>query len=140
VTKDGIGCGGYDCVSYFHPSGPKAGLSNIRAIHKDTKYLFSNEDNREEFRANPTRFLPRFGGFCAKAVSEEDIFYVDPTNYIIDSSNNLLLFYKDQDVDTREIWRGDKPEVRMGKALIFWRKCKEGAVLKQEGGAIQPDA
>lgn len=75
----GIALDGFDPVSFFDGGEPLNGAPTIRAEHAGATYLFANERNRERFLAEPDRFAPQYGGFCAFGVSINILLPVDIT-------------------------------------------------------------
>lgn len=65
ATTTGLAMRGYDPVSYFTAGEPQSGKVNITAIYNGATYRFTNEANRDTFKANPAKYAPQFGGFCA---------------------------------------------------------------------------
>ena len=72
------GVSGYDVVSYQTGEKPLRGNGNHIATHEGVTYLFINEDNREAFEQNPSKYVPAYGGFCAFGVSVGKKFVGDP--------------------------------------------------------------
>jgi YHS domain-containing protein len=68
-TERGAAVGGYDLTTYFAGT-PVRGNAQFAASHNGVTYHFANAQNRDAFRANPTRYLPQFGGYCAWAISQ----------------------------------------------------------------------
>lgn len=75
----GIGLAGFDPVSFFEGDTPLNGSPMIRGEHAGATYLFASERNRDRFLANPDRFAPQYGGFCAYGVSLGILLPVDIT-------------------------------------------------------------
>jgi nicotinamidase-related amidase len=75
----GIALAGFDPVSFFQSETPFNGSPMIRAEHAGAVYLFANEANRAAFEADPGRFAPQYGGFCAYGVSINILLPVDIT-------------------------------------------------------------
>ena len=73
-----VGAQGYDLVSYHQPSGPVRGSGYHAKAYKGVTYIFANEGNAETFAANPEKYLPEFGGFCAMGVAKGKKIEVDP--------------------------------------------------------------
>ncbi|RVU85932.1 YHS domain-containing protein [Leucothrix sargassi] len=72
---------GYDAVSYFTQKAPSQGDSNISAVHNGAIYHFSSEANRDTFKANPAKYAPQYGGFCAFGTTISKKIPVDPKVY-----------------------------------------------------------
>ncbi len=75
----GVALSGFDPVSFFRSDAPLNGSPMIRAEHAGAVYLFANEANRASFEADPERFAPQYGGFCAYGVSIDMLLPVDIT-------------------------------------------------------------
>ena len=100
--KDGLGAGGYDLVSYFGGE-PARGDDQWSAEYGGVRYRFSSESNRNAFQANPDRFVPAYGGWCAYAMLDKDKVEVDPLSFkIVD--DRLFLFYDGFWGDTLKRW------------------------------------
>ncbi len=68
---------GYDTVAFFTDSKPVNGSPFISAEHKGATYFFATEDHKKLFVANPEKYAPQFGGFCAFGVAIDKLFPVD---------------------------------------------------------------
>lgn len=65
ATITGLALRGVDPVSYFTKGAPEDGDFTITAVHNGATYRFASEENKELFQANPEKYLPAYGGFCA---------------------------------------------------------------------------
>ena len=72
---------GYDPVAYFTEGRPVRGRADQEVEHGGGKYLFASEANRNAFRADPTKYAPQYGGFCAYGVAVGKKFDVDPGSF-----------------------------------------------------------
>lgn len=68
VTTTGLAMRGVDPVSYFKNGAPQAGDFKITAVHNGAVYRFATEKNKAAFVANPEKYLPQYGGYCAMGV------------------------------------------------------------------------
>jgi hypothetical protein len=84
---------GYDPVAYFTDSKPVRGLPEIEYKWDEYRYRFSSAEHRELFKADPVRFAPQFGNFCAMALSKGEIVVADPENWLI-ADGKLYVFGK----------------------------------------------
>jgi len=78
VDEHGVALGGYDAVAYFETSRPAHGKETITATYGGARYLFTSEAHRKTFLANPARYVPEFGGYCAVGTSFGEKVDVDP--------------------------------------------------------------
>lgn len=113
-----IGLKGYDPVSYFDGT-PTTGTPGWTAEHAGATYVFSTQENRERFVSDPDAFTPKYGGYCATAMSEGKFFDVDPTNFKV-TDGNLYLFYRGPDGDTLPDWTATESD-RTAAANEHWQ-------------------
>jgi YHS domain-containing protein len=74
---------GYDPVAYFTEGRPVPGHSDLEVEYKGGKYLFASTANRDAFKADPEKYLPQYGGYCAFGVAMGKKFDVDPASWRI---------------------------------------------------------
>lgn len=72
TDPQGVAIGGYDPVSYFAAGGPLKGKPEHEALWHGARFRFATEANRQAFVAEPAKYAPQFGGYCAFAVSLSD--------------------------------------------------------------------
>ena len=84
---------GYDPVAYFTVGKPVPGLPEIEYEWDDHRYRFASAEHRDLFKAEPVRYAPQFGNFCAMALSKGEIVVADPENWLI-SDGKLYVFGK----------------------------------------------
>src|SRR5439155_2846677 len=62
---DRVAIQGYDTVAYFTDGKPTKGTSSFEYVWDDAKWQFASLAHRDMFIADPDRYAPQFGGFCA---------------------------------------------------------------------------
>jgi YHS domain-containing protein len=107
---------GYDPVSYFEGVAPRAGLAALTARFEYGTYRFASPENRARFQADPARFAPQYGAFCAKGVSYAIRAGGDPLVYEV-RDGRLFIFAVPY---ARDFWRTD-PVDMMTKADHYWK-------------------
>jgi len=65
-----VAVGGYDAVAYFTQGKPVKGSANFTTTYKGAEFRFANAADLAAFTANPDRYAPQYGGYCAWAVSQ----------------------------------------------------------------------
>jgi YHS domain-containing protein len=75
----GIALSGFDPVAFFTDSKPVNGSPSIKSEYEGAIYFFVSEDHKKTFDANPAKYAPQFGGYCAFGVSVDALFPVDVT-------------------------------------------------------------
>lgn len=114
-----VGVQGYDLVSYHTGAKPLQGNGNHVAHHGGVSYLFSSAENRTAFEANPKKYLPAYGGYCAFGVAVGKKFIADPTVWEIVEGT----LYLNLDNKVKSIWTMDVPG-NIGKADTNWKSIK----------------
>jgi hypothetical protein len=84
---------GYDPVAYFTDAKPTPGLPEIEYEWDEHRYRFATAQHRELFKADPVRYAPQFGNYCAMALSKGEIVVADPENWLI-NDGKLYVFGK----------------------------------------------
>jgi len=66
---DGVAIHGYDVVAYFLEGRAVRGTSAFEHDWQDAKWQFASAANKDLFAANPERYVPQYGGFCATCLA-----------------------------------------------------------------------
>ncbi len=101
----GVAVGGYDAVSYFGGDGPQRGVEEFSTIWKGAAWRFSSRANLEAFKADPAKYEPQYGGYCAYAVSQGSTAKAVPEAWTV-VGGKLYLNYS---LDVRKTWSEDIP-------------------------------
>ncbi len=110
-VKNKLAIEGYDPVSYFDGK-PLEGKSNIIYVDKGIIYWFSTQANLTKFKANPEKYEPAYGGWCAYAMGENgEKVKVDPETYKI-VAGKLYLFYNFWTTNTLEDWNKNENKLK----------------------------
>jgi YHS domain-containing protein len=113
IGKEQLALKGYDPVAYFVAGKPMKGDAQFKAVHNGATWYFSSTGNRDLFLAEPAKYAPQYGGYCAWAVSEGYTAPADPNVWKI-VANKLYVNYNasvgsNWEKDTaRNISRADK--------------------------------
>ena len=96
VYQDGAGVAvnGTDVVAYFTESRAVAGSPEFTAEHDGATWRFASAANRDAFAADPARYAPAYGGYCAYAVSYGKTAPVDPEAWRIVDDRLYLNYSK----------------------------------------------
>ena len=120
-SEDGLAIRGYDPVAYFTDGKPVEGKAEFTHSYQGTEWRFASAANRDAFAAEPARYAPQYGGYCAWAVSEGYTAPIDPDAWRIEDSK-LYLNYS-QSVQRQ--WAEDIPG-NISKADANWPGLKTG--------------
>ncbi|MEA5258473.1 YHS domain-containing (seleno)protein [Arcicella aquatica] len=120
LTDKGIAINGYDPVAYFQGK-PQQGKKEFSYNQEGIIYQFVNASNLENFKKNPVKYEPQYGGWCAFAMgSKGEKVVVDPETYKI-INGKLYLFYHTFFNNTLTDWNKDEANLK-AKADINWEK------------------
>lgn len=111
---------GYDVVSFFKDNKAVKGSDSLSFNWKNTVWLFSTKENLEQFKSNPEKYAPQYGGYCAygtaaghKAPTETDTWTI---------LNDKLYFNYNKKV--KELWTKNQQQL-IEKANTNWETIKD---------------
>ncbi len=119
TTKEGA-IRGFDPVSYFTENGARKGKTELSLDYRNATWYFSSAANRELFKANPEKYAPQFGGYCAFGMSRGYKAETQPDAWTI-VDGRLFLNYND---DVRKEWNKNQADF-ISKAFTNWTKIKD---------------
>jgi YHS domain-containing protein len=114
-NSNGIAIKGYDPVAYFSEQKATEGKKEFTYEWSGTQWLFSSQANLDAFKAEPQKYAPQYGGYCAYGVSENHKSPTDPNAWTV-ADGKLYLNYS---LKVKELWSKDIP-TRIQKANGFW--------------------
>lgn len=118
---DKIAIEGYDPVAYFTAGKAVKGSNKLAVVHQGVTYYFSSEANKEEFKKNPSKYEPQYGGWCAYAMGAKgEKVSIDPKTFKI-VGGKLYLFYNKFFNNTLTDWNKDENNL-LHKADANWQK------------------
>lgn len=114
-TRRGVAIDGYDPVAYFTDGQPTEGDETITLEWHGATWRFASVGHRDLFAADPERYAPRFGGYCAWAVARGKTAGIDPEAWTI-VDDKLYLNYSKK---IQRRWEEDVPG-NIEKAEANW--------------------
>jgi YHS domain-containing protein len=102
--SSGVAIKGYDPVAFFKESKPVRGKDNLRFDYKGSTFIFSNADNRAAFAADPEKYVPQYGGYCAFGTARGYKADIDPATFTV-VDGRLYLNYNTQ---VQKEWAADR--------------------------------
>lgn len=70
VDGNGVAIQGYDPVAYFTDGKPMQGTDEFTSKHEGAIYKFASADHKAMFDAEPAKFTPQYGGYCAYGLAQ----------------------------------------------------------------------
>jgi YHS domain-containing protein len=108
---------GYDPVAFFTDKKPVKGDFKITATHQGATYFFASRKNRDAFQANPNRYAPAYGGYCAVGAGLGMLLPVDISTWQV-VNDRLVLNYS---ADVQKMFNKDS-QGTLKKADAAWPK------------------
>jgi len=111
---------GHDAVAYFTEGKPTLGSADFTAQYESATYLFASAQNRDLFKANPDKYAPAYGGFCAYGATFGKKIDVDGKAFeIVDGQ-----LYVNKNRRVYNTWKKDIPG-NIAKADRQWKTIKD---------------
>lgn len=114
-NNSGVAINGYDPVAYFTQEEPVMGDMKNALKWEGATWVFASVDNEEMFMGNPRAYAPKYGGYCAYAMSKGAIAATDPEAWTI-HENKLYLNFS---LNVRGLWR-ESIEENIELANGYW--------------------
>ncbi len=94
---------GYDTVAYFTVGKPVKGEDTLAYEWMGAKWKFSSQANLDLFKANPEKYAPQYGGYCAYGVAVDNLVKIEPDQFkVLDGK-----LYLNYDADVQGKWLKD---------------------------------
>ena len=107
-----IAINGYDAVAYFTQNKAVKGKKDVAVYHQGITYYFSSVTNKELFKANPSKYEPEYGGWCAYAMGEKgEKVSIDAETFKI-VNGKLYLFYNRFFNNTLKDWNKNETALK----------------------------
>ncbi len=111
---------GFDPVAYFTRGAPTRGLPEHQVQLPQRSYYFASAEHKRLFEADPQRYEPQYGGFCASGAAFAVKLGSDPTAWQI-WQGRLFIF---GDVLGQTAWQLD-PVWNVAHADRLWPDMRE---------------
>ena len=115
TDRHGVAVNGYDVVAYFTDMQPVKGTPEFTHEWNGATWQFASASHRDLFAANPEKYTPAYGGYCAWAVSKGSTAPIDPEAWTI-VDGRLFLNYS---MSIRKKWEADRAS-RIAMADANW--------------------
>ncbi|GAB2583906.1 YHS domain-containing (seleno)protein [Spirosoma areae] len=111
---------GYDPVAYFADGKPVVGDSTLSSTYQGATWYFANTKNRDAFKANPDKYAPQYGGYCAYGTSQGHKAPTEADAWTINDGKLYLNYNK----KVQTLWNKDRTG-NIQKADTNWPTIKD---------------
>ena len=115
LDKTGVAIQSYDPVAFFTDHKPMKGDQKFLLKHDGAIYFFASKEHKDLFKADPAKYMPEFGGYCAYGVSRNKLVEIDVNAFQIVDGKLLLQYSK----GVRDDFNKD-PKGNLAKAAANW--------------------
>lgn len=119
---------GYDPVAFFEQGEAVRGDEAFAWEWRGSRWLFASRNNLEQFRDDPERFAPQYGGYCAYGMANGYTAFTDPTAWTIVDGRLFLNF----DRDVKAQWEADRAGM-IERADHHWLDSRPARRAREEG-------
>ncbi|GAB4032426.1 YHS domain-containing (seleno)protein [Spirosoma gilvum] len=104
LDANGCAAQGYDCVDLVNISDKIVkGKAEFESVYQGAKFWFESAANKATFDANPDKYAPLYGGFCAIAVSEGNLRPTQIWTHALTPDGHLTL---NHNAKALKLWKG----------------------------------
>jgi YHS domain-containing protein len=96
---------GYDVVAYFEDGRALEGSSDFEVEWHGATWRFASAEHRDRFAADPQRYAPQYGGYCAYGMAKGKAVGIDPQAWTIVDGKLYLNYSK----KVQALWEQDVP-------------------------------
>lgn len=122
VNAEGVAVSGYDPVAFFD-GAPAQGDPAITSTVDGATYRFVSAENKAKFDAEPAKYQPQYGGYCAYGAAVGGKYPTDPsTAKVVDGK-----LYLNKNPDVAKQWAKKQPEL-IEKANAQWPEIIDSEV------------
>ena len=124
LDKSGLAIQGYDPVAFFSDGKPVKGRPEFPARHSGALYYFASKEHRDLFKADPSKYEPAFGGFCAYGVSRNKLVEIDVDAFQIADGRLLLQYSQGVRADFNKDLPGNLAKAKTNWPVLLEKKGK----------------
>lgn len=106
---------GHDPVAYFTDGAPTRGKKEFSTDYNGAEFWFASQFNLDIFLADPAKYAPQYGGYCAWAIADGKFAKGDANHWAIVDGKLYLNYNK----SVQNKWNADRSGF-IKKADALW--------------------
>jgi len=124
LDSSGVAIQGYDPVAFFTDSKSVKGDPKFVSKRDGAIYFFASKEHKELFNANPAKYEPVFGGYCAYGVSRDRLMEIDVDAFQVVNGKLLLQYSKGVRDDFNKDTQGNLSKANANWPALVEKKGK----------------
>jgi YHS domain-containing protein len=120
LDSSGVAIQGYDPVGFFTDHKPVKGDPKFVSKRDGAIYFFASKEHKQIFNADPAKYEPVYGGYCAYGVSRGKLVEIDVNAFQIVKGKLLMQYSAGIRDDFNQDVNGN-----LAKAAANWPKLVE---------------
>ncbi|WP_420575803.1 YHS domain-containing (seleno)protein [Ekhidna sp.] len=118
-----IALNGYSPVSYLDLQLAQRGSKEYVSEYDGVKYFFTSAEQKKTFDANPKKYLPQYGGWCATGIAIGAKFRTDPNKFLV-KGDKYYVYLNSIEVDALQVWNEKGHDAMVKSANENWKTLK----------------
>lgn len=114
-TFSNLAIQGHDPVAYFTDGEPTKGQKAFATLYNGAEFRFASKANLDTFLADPDKYAPQYGGYCAWAIADGKFAKGDANHWAIVDGKLYLNYNK----SVQNKWNADRSGF-IEKADAIW--------------------
>ncbi|MEL6314145.1 MAG: YHS domain-containing (seleno)protein [Pseudomonadota bacterium] len=113
-----IAISGYDAVAYHTVGAPTKGSADYKYEHDGVTWKFASAENKAKFKADPAKYAPAYGGWCAvgtgkakKIPTQPHLFKIVDGQLYLNSSDGAQSLFLKETANRIDLAEGNWPEI-----------------------------
>jgi YHS domain-containing protein len=141
-ADDSVMLKGHDVVAYFTDAKHMLGRPDVKTVHEGVTFRFASAAHKALFDADPAKYLPQYGGYCANGLAygipwggDADTWLLrDGKLYIFGGEGSRRAFLMDRELNLQRADRYWAEEVQGSNSFVQRSKRMVFRVPHYKGG------
>ncbi len=118
-AEKNVAISGYDAVAYHTVGEPTKGSAEFKFEHEGVTWKFASAENMAKFQADPAKYAPAYGGWCAvgtgkakKVPTQPHLFKIVDGQLYLNSSDAAQKLFLEKEAERIDLAEGNWPTIK----------------------------